>query len=755
MRQVGIRLLQSNLEFDIEYTYLVDDALIQNGAVIRGSFVDVPFGRRKQLQTGVVWSIGSTYADSDCGKIKLKPIAGLSSVRPPLSASEMELAEYLRDRCFCALGDCIKCMVPPRAPKGRQVKYAELSVSPEAAAEAADKGTLKNIRQIRILELLAESGALPVAELARSAGCGPGVVETLAKRGYISIQKRRAEAEEHENDDGSCQSALPTYDAHVLNEEQQKAYDFLTALIRKGEFAECLLHGVTGSGKTELYMQLISDTIQNGGAALLLVPEISLTPQMTAHFNRRFQGNVAVLHSRLSDGERSRQWSRIKNGEVSIAIGARSAVFAPFEKLKLIILDEEHEMSYKSEDADPRYHAADVAAAIGRIRGITVVYGSATPRVDTYYRAVRHEIYYLPLKQRANRAPLPEVILEDMREARERGAADLFSLFGERLKEALQENYAAGKQAMLFVHRRGYARQLVCTSCGSIMKCGKCNLPMTYHEQGARLICHYCGRTVPAPTACPACGETRFDRHGAGTQRVADELARLFPAEKILRMDTDTTAGREGHEKILAAFASGEARFLVGTQMIAKGHDFPNVTLVGIIGADSLINMPDYRAEERAFQLFTQMAGRAGRGSRPGKVIIQAYHVDDYAITAACRHSYAEFYKNEIAVRETLCYPPFCSVCVLRFSGEDDKAVYRTAAREAAAMRTSAGEAVEILGPARAEVPKVNGKYRWIITLKSACREDITALLTVWSANGRKLKQIRGGMNLSVSFDGR
>lgn len=401
---------------------------------------------------------------------------------------------------FCSLGACVRRMIPPDAPKGRQVKYAHLCVSPEIAEEAASSGALRNISQIRILDRLKE-GDCSVSELVKNVGCSTGVVETLAKRGYVDIKKRYPSAEETQtkHESALAASALPTYDRHILNEEQHRAYDFITDLLRKNTFAECLLHGVTGSGKTELYMHLISETIANGGDTLLLVPEISLTPQMTAHFTHRFGNNVAVLHSRLSDGERNLQWNRIKNGEVSVAIGARSAIFAPFQNLRLIILDEEHEPSYRSEDAAPRYHAAEIAEAIGRIRNAVVLYGSATPRVETFYRVVNHEIYYIPLTKRANHAALPEIILEDLREARENGTADFFSAFGGQLKDALAENYKNNKQAMLFVHRRGYAKQMLCRNCGGIMKCGKCNIPMTYHEQGNRLICHYCGRTVPAP----------------------------------------------------------------------------------------------------------------------------------------------------------------------------------------------------------------------------------------------------------------
>lgn len=757
MRQIGIHLLQSNTEFDIEYTYLAEEELIQNGLLERGSFVDVPFGSRKAPQIGIVTTVGAFAADSEHAKLKkIKSVN--NAIRPPLEEYEIFLAERMSKMYLCSVGECVRCMIPPSAPKGRLVKYAFLAQNFD---EDQALSALRNIAYIKVLEILKE-GAMPAAELARCAGCSISVINTLQKKGYIQTDKRYAADTACDDLQGrSLQGlSLPTYDRHALNGEQQKAYDFIRGLIHKRKFAECLVHGVTGSGKTELYMHLIAETIEQGGSAVMLVPEISLTPQMTAHFNHRFGSRVAVLHSRLSDKERNVQWNRIKNGDVSVAIGARSAIFAPFQDLRLVILDEEHEPSYRSEDAAPRYHAAEIAEEIGKIRNAVILYGSATPRTETFYRAVRHQIYYMPLTKRAGSAALPEIIVDDMRLARETGTASSMTIFGERLKRELQENYNKGKQAMLFVHRRGYARQMICASCGSTMKCGRCNLPMTYHEKGSRLICHHCGRTVPAPEVCPVCGSSDIEKRGIGTQKAADELQAMFPGAKILRMDTDTTFGREGHGKILSAFASGEGAFLLGTQMIAKGHDFPNVTLVGIISADSLINMPDYKAEERAFQLLTQMSGRAGRGGDAGKVIIQAYNIDDYAITSCVNHSYTEFYKNEITVREALGYPPFSALCVLRFSGEDDKSVYKTASDACCKMRAfkdegRSGILPEILGPARAEIPKVNNKYRWIVTLKAGTRQELTDFLSCWTENGKMLKKIRKGTNLSILFDGK
>ena len=751
MKQVGVHLLQSNATFDIEYTYLVDDALIESGEILRGSFVDVPFGVRKQLQTAVVWTLDKKIEETD-KKIKFKKIANVSNIRMPLTESEMLLAEKMSSLYFCPISACVRCMIPPEAPKGRQVNYAILNITLEEAEKLCGSGQLKNIVHIRILENL-KSGRRRISDLAKEIGCTAAVINTLVKRGYVKIEKDYCGQEYSENDITTGNS-LPTYNKHTLNAEQQSAYDFLWKLIEKQEFAECLLHGVTGSGKTEIYMQLISETIKDNGSALLLVPEISLTPQMTAHFKNRFGDNVAILHSRLSDKERNHHWNRIKNSEVSIAIGARSAIFAPFDNLRLIILDEEHEASYRSEDSAPRYHAAEVAEEIAKIKGATVIYGSATPRIETYYRALTGEIHHISLKNRANKTPLPQIEVIDMREERVVGNIDRLGIFSSKLKEELEKNYKNGKQTMLFVHRRGYAKQMLCQSCGKTIKCVRCNMPMTYHEKGNRLICHHCGRTFLSPEACPSCGSAAFEKRGLGTQKVAEELAKIFPEATILRMDTDTTSVKDGHEKLLAEFASGKAQFLVGTQMIAKGHDFPQVTLVGILSADSLINMPDYKAQERAFQLFTQMAGRAGRGTSIGKVIMQAYSIDDYAITAASNHNYEEFYRNEIVVREALNYPPFSSMCIIRFAGEDDRETYSIANAFCGKMKELCEETVEILGPARADIPKVNNKYRWVITIKGDSKDVLTEFLRKFTENGRKFQNC-GKVAVSINFHGR
>ncbi len=736
---VNVFLLQSAGEYDTEYSYLVDGTLA--GAIVRGSFVMVPFGIRDTEREAVVWSVQACTAVSR----PLKRILSQIDWYEPLEAEAMTLCERIREKYFCTMGEAVKCLLPPAVRKGTQVRFAVLAEPQEKIARLIASGAFRNMKQIRLLELLAEAPeGMPVEEAARMAGCGTGVAETLAKNGHLLIEKRRMRKEQPA---ALPQTGLPTYERHMLNPGQQQAYDTVVRLLARRRFAECLLHGVTGSGKTEVYMQLISHVLSWGGNAVMLVPEISLTPQMTAHFTARFGDRVAVLHSGLSSGSRNAQWHRIRSGAVSVVLGARSAVFAPFREIALFILDEEQEHSYLSEDMMPRYHAAEIARMRADMMGAVVLYGSATPGIDTFYRAASGQIAYLRLSQRAGTGRLPEICLTDMREERYAGCDSLFS---RGLQEAMRENAAQGGQTILFVHRRGFSRQIVCRACGRTMKCGRCNIPMTCHAASGRLICHYCGNTVLTPERCPACGSNDLERRGCGTERVEEALSALFPGQEVLRMDTDTTAEKGGHAKILKQFSDGRAAFLVGTQMIAKGHDFPGVTLVGVLSADSLLNMPDYRASERAFQLLTQVAGRAGRGDRAGRVILQAYNIDDYAITAAAHQDYGEFYQNEIVVRENLWYPPFCSMYMLRCSGEDDKAVFSHCRTCLDMLRTAAAQLtaeqpcrIELLGPTREDMPKVNGRYRWRLLAKAENEEVLHRLFQRFAADYKRKKNIR------------
>lgn len=742
---VGVYLLQSTNEFDIEYSYLVNIESDYAHKIKRGSFVTVPFGRANKPVRALVWSIDGKYPQTT--RSKLKYVSELCENIPALDDRQLDVARQIHEHFFCTVGDAIKCFISKDGYKARTVTKLSLAISHEEAIEVINSNKLRNIKQIEALRLLMDTPAgLENKEIINILGLNSdSTVKTLVKRGYIRTEKTE---ESPVKRNLPSHKGMNTYSAHKLNAEQQKAYDFILRLINAGKFSECLLHGVTGSGKTEVYMQIIAYIMEKGGSSLVLVPEIALTPQMIANFTARFGDTVAVLHSRLTDAQRGDQWQRIRNKEARIVIGTRSAVFAPIDDLKIIIIDEEHDGSYCSEEANPHYTAAEVAQMRAKQTNAVILYGSATPSVKTFYRAVNHEIYYMSLKMRANERPLPQCYILDMRQKRMAGSEN--TIICSDVRNEIIKNFSQGLQTMVFVHRRGYSGQVICKGCGKTMKCKKCSVPMTYHAQSNRLICHYCGNTVVKPEICPQCGSEQFENKSVGTQMICNELQEMIPQARILRMDADTTATKDGHSAILTKFASGQADILVGTQMIAKGHDFPKVTLVCILNADSVMNMEDYMASERAYQLFTQVAGRSGRAQAAGKVLIQAYDVDAYPLTAGANADYMEFYKNEIAVRKGLDFPPFCSMCTLRFSGLDDKKVYMHAKAQMIKLKESVREdemdTCRILGPARDTMVKINKKYRWNITIKANSREKILQILQRW------INVKKSGNNISVNI---
>jgi len=714
-----VYLLQTNQSVGGKFTYGIKDE--EASGIRPGVFVKVPFGSGNTLKDAVVWSV----SENQTVKYKLKYIKGLNPHIDPISEKEMHLAEKMQKLYLCPMGDCIKCLIPPEGNKGRVVKFACINGSVKELEDIILTHKFRNISQIRFLEYLKDCGGkAQVSQIIKDIGCTASVANTLEKNGYINIVQEKTE-QSHVKEE-----QIESYPAQKLTEIQQKAYNTLEKMLDAG-FGRALLHGVTGSGKTEIYLQLIERVIEQGGNAIVLVPEISLTPQMSARFTGRFGDKVAILHSRLSNSERNRQWKRIRHGEIRVVLGARSAVFAPFEKINLIILDEEHELTYKSEEQQPRYHAGEIAALRCKMDSGLVILGSATPSVGSFYQAHTGKIEYISLSERVNNKPLPGVEIIDMRMELNAGGRGIFS---GRLIDEIRRNLESGQQTVLFVHRRGFSGHVVCTGCGKSMKCGKCNIPMTYHSGMKRLICHYCGNTAHMPDACPGCGTKIFSQKAFGTQKVQEELSKLFPEAKIVRMDADTTLGKEGHAKVIDDFVKGGGDIIVGTQMIAKGHDFPNVTLVGVISADSLLNAQDYRAGERAFQLLTQVAGRAGRGNIPGRVIVQAFDIDSYVLEAACHQDYEAFYRPEINLRKQLNFPPFCTMAVVGISGTDDRAVfdygvtYRQGLSLEAVRLFGDCSGIEVLGLTRASVPKINNKYRWRILIKAPDRRMLLKL---------------------------
>ncbi len=508
---------------------------------------------------------------------------------------------------------------------------------------------------------------------------------------------------------------------HTLNPDQEKALSQIEESIAAEEFRPFLLHGITGSGKTEVYLRAIQRVSANRREAIVLVPEISLTPQLIARFKRRFKTGIAVLHSRLSASERYDQWRQILKGEVNIAIGARSAIFAPFKRPGIIIVDEEHETSFKQEEK-LKYHARDLAAMRAKMAGAVLILGSATPSIESFFNAQTGKFRYLRLPQRVESRPLPTVEVVDMRT--EKGDPKR-RVFSERLKEALLINADSGQQSLLFLNRRGFGNFILCRECGWTFRCPNCSVTLTYHAVGRVLQCHHCSFTIPAPPTCPRCQGYNLHPLGIGTQRVEDEILRLIPSARITRMDRDTTTRKGTYERIIRAMGSGKIDILIGTQMIVKGHDFPNITLVGIICADTILNLPDFRASERTFQLLTQAAGRAGRGDQAGKVIIQTYNPNHYSVQRARNHDFLTFYQEEIGYREELRYPPFSRLANFRVSGNSN-----TATQEFAKRLGMVGEQIgrdrmiyrnhlEILGPCPAPLARIKGRYRWHLLVKS------------------------------------
>lgn len=577
---------------------------------------------------------------------------------------------------------------------------------------------VKAPKQAEVLTILASDSPVTLPEL-KDMGCSPAAVQALLEKGLIKI-------EEIEDIRDPFQECRPVeYEPpKQLTSEQAEVLADISCSIERGISDVFLLHGATGSGKTEVYQQAIDKALTMGQQAIFLVPEIALTPQMVQRVRGRFGEKVAVLHSALSLGERFDQWRQIKDGVIQVVVGARSAVFAPVPKLGLIIVDEEHESTYKQEE-NPKYHAREVAIYRSRMAGCPVILGSATPSVESYYLAREGKYKLKTMPNRIGNRPMPEVHIVDLRREMEQGNRSIFS---SRLQEEIATALQKEEQIILFLNRRGYSTFVVCRDCGFVVKCRYCNISLTYHAHGEKMICHYCGYKATVPQVCPACRSKHIRYFGLGTQRVEDEIKKLFPQARVLRMDVDTTSRKGAHEKILTGFASGKADILIGTQMIAKGLDFRNVTLVGVISADTSLNLPDFRAAERTFQLLTQVAGRAGRAGAPGKVIVQTYAPAHYSVRTAQKHDFPGFYGIEIETRREMEYPPFSRLLRIVISGFDENKVIRAAhilAENVQAQLRGVEERLEqpLLGPAPAPLTKLRNKYRWQLCIKAKNRK--------------------------------
>lgn len=759
-------------------------------AVCVGLRVMVPFGQRNTKREGYVIALTET-TEVPAGKIK-EIVEILDEGRPILTPPILELAKWMKKEYFCTLNQCLQAVMPAgirtksvwyvelteqtaelsekeqqvadvlteqggaaplreleqvfgnrteyilrclqekkvvrlrqkttRSTYKKEKRYVSLTENIELLTEAKEKAA-KDKRlagQLRVFSAICPGESISVEELKEKASVTDSPIHTLLQKGVLVEQRRQEKRDVFQLEDYT-----PTQPFYPTPEQAQAL-----ALLREEEQKEgkrpILLHGVTGSGKTEIYMQLIEHVIMEGKQAIVLVPEISLTPQIMERFISRFGKRVSVTHSRLSLGERLDQWRKARDGEISIIIGPRSALFMPFSNLGVIVMDECHESSYIS-DVTPKYHTREVARKLSELTGALLVMGSATPDIDSYHRAVTGEFLLLQLKERTKGSRLPEVFVTDMRKELEDGNR---SAFGLPLQQAIRENLEKGQQTMLFLNRRGYSTFVSCRKCGGVLTCPSCNVSYTYHASDKALVCHYCGKEVPVPKTCPSCGSHYIRYFGTGTQKIEEETRRLFPEASVLRMDADTTTGKNGHARILELFGKGKADILIGTQMIAKGHDFPNVTLVGILAADLSLNLGTYQAAENCFQLITQAAGRAGRGELPGQVFIQTYQPENHAIRMAAAQDYEGFYQEEILLRQAMEYPPFSHIFSVLITGEMEQEVILAAQRLGAFMNHYAERAgCTVVGPAPAPLPKFRGEFRWQIFAKGTDAERLKAFV--------------------------
>lgn len=600
------------------------------------------------------------------------------------------------------------CLVPEAVPDGETLGRWQRRAPKQAAV---------------YLDLLHGAPELPATTLYDRHKVDSSILRALEAKGLVRREERELyRAPEVQADAGSAVK-------HRLNDEQQAAYEAIGDRLRARAFQTFLLQGITGSGKTEVYLQAIEDVLALGRDAIILVPEISLTPQTVGRFFARFEQDIAVLHSGLSTGERYDEWRRAQRGEVRIVVGARSAVFAPLPDVGIIVVDEEHDTSYKQGET-PRYHARDVAIMRAKMNSAVCVLGSATPSVESYHNSETGKSVRLELLRRATRSKLPEVKLVDMRlEQKDQGGQIVLS---RQLEEAVHARVAAKEQVILLLNRRGYAPFVICPQCGWVHECEDCNVSLTYHQSGGIMKCHYCNHEEPPALVCAKCHFNPLIKLGTGTQRAEEYLEHVFAKARVVRMDADTTAGKGGHAKILGRFAAGEIDILIGTQMLAKGHDYPGVTLVGVVNADTGLSLPDFRAAEQAFQLLTQVAGRAGRGDRPGEVMVQTFRPKHYAVAAAAQHDYHAFYTREIAFRQEAGYPPFRRMAAFLVEAEDpalaQRAVMRLSRLARDEMARLGFEGMELMGPAPATIRRVSKRYRWQLGILSKSVQRINAV---------------------------
>lgn len=684
-----------------------------------GSLVSVPFGHGDSVVEGYVVELPE---ETDCDK--LKEVYAVLSPELLFDEKMLALCRFLQKSCFCTLAAAIKAITPPGigVRRGRAddkiIKGSSLAIPSDEALMMLETVRKKAPKQAQIIELLLQNDFVANADIRLICGASQTAIRALEQKGIIRPQE--LEVFRNPVDYDKIERTQPP----VPTAEQQHAIGEIVQAFRSGQSRTFLLHGVTGSGKTEVFLRCIEEVIRCGKSAIVLVPEIALTPQTVERFVGRFGRRVAILHSRLSLGERYDEHKRIRDGLVDVVVGVRSAIFAPLSNLGLIVMDEEHETSYKAENI-PAYHARDVALFRAKQYGIPLVLASATPSMESYYRAQQGEYSLLTLSRRTNRMRMPETEIVDMRRELADGNRSVLS---RRMKEEIAKNLETRKQTILFLNRRGFSTFVSCRNCGYVVKCEHCSVAMTYHKNKNYLTCHYCGYTVRNPQRCPECGSPYIRHFGTGTQRVEEEVRELFPTATVLRMDVDTTGGKSSHRQILEQFEREKTDILIGTQMVAKGLDFPDVTLVGVLAADLSLNLDDFRANERTFDLITQVCGRAGRGNTAGRAILQTYMPESEVLRQAQAQDYTAFYREEISLRRALYYPPYCDMVSVLLTGVNEQALSAYAVKTANRLRMDflkhKDTKVEILGPGPAALEKINNKYRFRLLIK--CRMDDT-----------------------------
>mgnify|MGYP004502423765 CR=1 FL=1 len=685
-----------------------------------GSTVLVPFGKGENLEEGYVIGLkeSTTYEVKDIAKIKYN-----------LTEKQIDLAKWMANRYFCNISDCIKQMITPGTKNKKQERNVQdkfinvvyLKKDLDEIDFDIQIGKLKSEKQKKVLQFLKNNEGATIPEIETFTGSSRAIVKTLEKNEYVEIIEKKIERNPIAN------KIIEKTNNLKLTDEQQNAYNKILKSMNEKIYKSFLLYGVTGSGKTEIYLQLISKALEEEKTAIILVPEISLTPQMIDRFIARFgKDEIAVLHSKLSIGERYDEWNRIKENKAKIIIGARSAIFAPTENIGIIIIDEEHDSSYKSESV-PKYDAKEIAEILAKENNCPLVFGSATPDINTYYNSENKKIDLLKLTKRANNSKLPQVKIVDLKMELATGNRSMLS---RELYEAITQNLEAKKQTILFLNRRGYSTFIMCRECGYTVKCKNCDISMTYHKTENKLKCHYCGYEENIVTICPECHSTKIRYFGTGTQKLEQEINKLFPNASTIRMDIDTVTKKNSHEEILNKFKNENIDILIGTQMVVKGHHFPNVTLVGVIAADSSLNIDDYRANERTFQILTQVAGRAGRENSEGKVIIQTYNPENFSILCAQKQDYEMFYNTEIALRKQLNYPPFCDIILIGFNSLSEKELIDVSNKVYNYLKEKLNtEEFNIFRPMPSPINKIQNKYRWRIIIKGKMNSEANTIL--------------------------